>query len=131
MKLSHYMIAGLLIAVAANLQAWAKCEHTGNEDWRPIIAFFTTHPAELYILTIDTNGDGEADETITGTGEHPFWVEDSAAFTPMRDLAQGMRLATARSGSTASVLANTRERAPPGDSFTTYNFEVASFHTLS
>jgi hypothetical protein len=111
------------------LKAWAKCEHTGIEDWRHIVAFFTTLPEDLFELTIDTNNDGQPDETLTGTGEHPFWVEDAAAFVPMRELTPGMQLATARSSDTATVVDNTSKRGPPGERCATYNFEVSGFHT--
>ena len=119
----------LLNVIAAFLVSLCCPEGAQREDWRPILNFFTTHPTELHHLAIDTTGDGHADETITGTGVHPFWVEEAAEFTPLRDLIPGMRLTTARSTGSVAVVSNIRERAPPDESFTTYNFKVADFHT--
>jgi hypothetical protein len=74
------------------LKVWARDEFTGEEGWKRPIAWFTTHPEELFTLSVDTDGDGEPDEELTGTGEHPFWVEDYRSFVPMCDLRPGMRL---------------------------------------
>jgi len=46
----------------------------------------------------------------------------------MGDLNPGDGVTTANGGS-ATITANLRERAPPGQTFTTYNFEVEEFHT--
>ena len=46
----------------------------------------------------------------------------------MGELKPGDVVTTANGGS-ATITANLRERAPPGETFTTYNFEVAEFHT--
>ena len=124
-------IGGLesLAQIHSELKVWARDEFTGEEGWKRPIAWFTTHPEELFTLGVDTDADGEADEELTGTGEHPFWVEDHRAFVPMRDLRSGMRLALAQKGKVAIVTGNVSKRGPPGETFTTYNFEVEDFHT--
>jgi hypothetical protein len=118
-----------LAQVHSELKVWARDEFTGEEGWKRPIAWFTTHPEELFTLSVDTDGDGEPDEELTGTGEHPFWVEDYRSFVPMRDLRPGMRLALAQKGKVAIVTGNVSIRGPPGETFTTYNFEVEDFHT--
>jgi hypothetical protein len=47
---------------------------------------------------------------------------------PAGELQAGDELRLANGGQ-AIVTANTRETAPLGETFTTYNFEVADFHT--
>lgn len=116
-------------AVRPGMEVWARDEFTLAEGWRPVLQTFTTHPEELFTLGYDTDGDGAPDEELTGTGEHPFWVEDFGDFLPMRDLRPGMRLSLAQEGGTAIVTGNVSKRGPPGEWFTTYNFEVAEYHT--
>jgi Pretoxin HINT domain len=124
-------IGGLesLAGAHPELKVWARDEFTGEEGWKRPIAWFTTHPEELFTLGVDSDGDGETDEELTGTGEHPFWVEAYRSFVPMRDLRPGMRLALAQKGKVAIVTGNVSKRGPPGETFTTYNFEVEDFHT--
>src|SRR5690606_2333944 len=99
---------------------------TGVQGYRPVVAAFVTHPDRLYALDFDAGPHGPG--SIVGTGEHPFWVVDEAAFVPMRDLNPGDCLLLA-DGSCAPVLAIAEQPAPPGETFTTYNFEVAEWHT--
>ena len=101
---------------------------TGEEGWKRPVAFFVTHPEELVHLGIDADGDGAADEVISGTAPHPFWVCGEDAFVPMGELEPGDTL-WLDGGTQATVATTTRERAPPGETFTTYNFEVADYHT--
>lgn len=112
-----------------DLRVRSKNELTGEEGWKRPVTWFTTHPDELHHLSIDTNGDGKTDETISGTAPHPFWVEGLNRFVPMADLEAGDVLHRAQGGGRAVVLELATERAPPGESFTTYNFEVEDFHT--
>lgn len=115
--------------IRPGMEVWAKHEVTMEEGWRPVVQTFETHPEELFTLSIDTDGDGAADEELTGTGEHPFWVEDAGEFLPMLELSRGMRLFRAQDGGPAIVMGNVSKRGPPGERFTTYNFEVEDFHT--
>ncbi|MEM1165979.1 MAG: polymorphic toxin-type HINT domain-containing protein, partial [Planctomycetota bacterium] len=110
----------------------SRNERTGEVAYKPVSETFVTHPAKLFTISIDRDGDGEADDEITGTGEHPFWVEERAAFVPMRKLAVGMALVSSvRSAPTAHIVDVQVERGPPvgGEPYTAYNFEVAEFNT--
>lgn len=96
---------------------------------------FITHPAELHHLTYEVRGppaEGETVrcETLGVTAPHPFWVSSRSkpGFVPAGELRAGDELRLANGGQ-AIVTANTRETAPLGETFTTYNFEVADFHT--
>lgn len=109
-------------------RVWAKDEFTREEGWKRPLQYFTTHPDELFHLSFDVDGDGTSDETLTGTGEHPFWLPEEGVFVELREIEAGDVLYLAN-GASATVRENKRERAPPGESFTTYNFEVEDFHT--
>lgn len=115
--------------IRPGMQVWARDEATKADGWKPVIQTFITHPEELFTVGYDLDGDGTADDEVTGTGEHPFWVEAFAKFLPMRELLPGMRLSLAEPGETAVVVGNVSKRGPPGERFTTYNFEVADYHT--
>ncbi len=68
---------------------------------------------------------------IVCTGEPPFYALSNRgppAFVPARDLQTGDTL-TLADGGKASVVSLAQEFAPSRESFTTYNFEVADFHT--
>jgi hypothetical protein len=69
-------------------------------------------------------------ETLGVTAPHPFWVSNRTqpGFIPAGELRAGDELRLANGGQ-AIVTANTQEAAPLGETFTTYNFEVADFHT--
>lgn len=62
------------------------------------------------------------------SGPHPFFVIALGRFVPARDLVvgQGFLLADGRE---AVLEAVTTEDALDGEIFTTYNFEVADYHT--
>lgn len=121
--------------IAVHQLVWAKDEVTGEVAKKRVLNLFETHPDHLHHISIDTNGDGQADETLSGTAEHPFWDQEAGEWVRMGDLQAGTRLHLLnREGSSAAqtpayVLANQRQNAPPGETFTTYNFEVEDFHT--
>lgn len=80
-------------------------------------------------LAEDDDGEGEPPSAIlTGTPEHPFWSLDRDAWVPLGDLAPGERLLLA-DGSTGIVVGLDFEDAPAGQTFTTYNLDVADHHT--
>ena len=114
---------------------WAKDESTGEVAKKRVLQLFITHPDHLHHVRIDTDGDGQADETLSGTAEHPFWDQDTNEWVRMGDLEEDQRLLLLdRNKSTAVqtsayVLENQRQNAPPSEIFTTYNFEVEDFHT--
>ena len=120
---------------------WSRDELTMAEDWRPVIATFVTHPTEIYRLTYSVRGPpsvvpGKSEpatghlETLGVTGPHPFWVcnRPVPGFVTADWLIPGDILSLA-DGGTAEVIHNAVEQAPAGTSLTTYNFEVADFHT--
>jgi hypothetical protein len=121
--------------IAAHQLVLAQDENSGEVAKKRVLELFKTHPDHLHHVSIDTDGDGQADETLSGTAEHPFWDQDASEWVRMGDLKPGTRLhLLKREGHTASqtpayVLANQRQNAPPGETFTTYNFEVEDFHT--
>lgn len=115
--------------VKAGDLVWSRSE-TGNGpvDLRRVIQTFVTHPEELWSLDYDIDNDGQSDETIRGTAEHPFWVDQTNRFLPLAQLTAGMELYLAN-GQSAKVLRVEKTRGPPSGSNTTYNFEVEEFHT--
>jgi hypothetical protein len=106
----------------------SRDEATGEQAYKPVLQTVTTHPDALYTVVYDTDGAGPVPpaELVT-TAPHPFYVVGKG-FVPASDLRDGDDLSLA-DGATADVVALTVERALPGESFTTYNFEVAEFHT--
>jgi len=121
--------------VQPGMEVWSRDEFTQQEGWKPVAQTFLTHPAELHHLTYEVRGppaEGEPlqCETLGVTAPHPFWVSSRSkpGFVPAGELRAGDELRLANGGH-AVVTANTRETAPLGETFTTYNFEVADFHT--
>ena len=66
------------------------------------------------------------------TGEHPFYAVDKGAFVPARELQAGELLLLA-DGRQAQVVASSgwaeSSAGAPSETLTTYNLEVADFHT--
>jgi RHS repeat-associated protein len=50
---------------------------------------------QLVDITVDTDGDGIGDSTVTGTDGHPFWVAEPGEWREAEDLRQGDLLRTA------------------------------------
>ncbi|HLP84654.1 MAG TPA: polymorphic toxin-type HINT domain-containing protein, partial [Phycisphaerales bacterium] len=96
--------------------------------WKPVVQTFVTHPTQLHTVTWQTE-DGRLD-SVTGTGEHPFYVVSVEKFVPMASLCVGDTLQLA-DGTLAWIVKAGLSSGPPDDeqSFTTYNFEVEDFHT--
>jgi len=133
--------------------AWSRCDDTGAEGFRPVTHLFVTHPVELIHLSYRRESGSatqDPDSTLVGTRVHPFWSVDRAAWVDMGDLLVGERLRLL-DGSFATVTRVQAEHAPCADpdwipgaaakgthgtqadphtgTFTTYNFEVAQWHT--
>lgn len=111
----------------------ARDEQTSELTYKPVIDTIVTHPSDLWTVTFKRVADGRsssADDRLTGTAEHPFWVNQRAEFVPMNALRVGDTLTLAQGG-TATVMDIAVERGPPNGSaqITTYNLEVADFHT--
>ena len=107
-----------------------RFEESGVHDTRPVYkpvrAAFVTHPNELFQVRL--REDSGPEETLVCTGGHPFYVVGRGQFVYASELAAGDQLALPE-GRTASVLGSTRTHALPGETFTTYNFEVTDAHT--
>lgn len=103
---------------------------TGVQDYKPVVQTFVTHPKSLLRLTVAAAADDSAPETITCTPQHPFYVAELDRFVPAAELEIGDRLLLA-AGPTAPITDIQVQRGPPagGGVFTTYNFEVADWHT--
>ena len=133
-------VAGTLVAtpagavpiesVRAGDLVWSRDPDTFLTEPRPVRETYVSHPAELFHVGVDRDGDHRADETISGTGSHPWYVltPGRVGFVPARELQAGDILSL-RDGTRAWVTDKTREVAPPGQTFTTYNFAVADHHT--
>lgn len=129
------------------------CDETGDEGFKPVTHLFVTHPVELIHLSYrrESGSAGEdADSKLVGTRVHPFWSVDRASWVDMGELREGERL-WLLDGSFATVIRVQVEHAPCADpawkpgmpakgtlgtqadpqtgTFTTYNFEVADWHT--
>jgi hypothetical protein len=134
---------------------WSRSEDGCEWDWRPVLGTVVTHPEALahvsYRVSSEANavrgpplgastnalpagmliGLPEAGE-ISGSLEHPFHVQREgdcfAGFVPLRDMRVGDVL-TLADGRAAVVEEHRVEQAVSGTVFTTYNFEVAEYHT--
>jgi hypothetical protein len=130
---------------------WSRSQQTGEFAYRPVISTMVTHPTTLHHILYRTGNTRRAHAVSAGsvvasgeeggsddppgsvselvcTGEHPFFVQEKQDFVEARSLEAGYHLVLA-DGLTATVVANTTETAAVGQNFTTYNFEVAEFHT--
>ncbi len=103
---------------------FADGEETDN-DHQPVTELITTHPSELLELTLS---DGESEETLTTTANHPFYSLDTKSFVHADQLEESSRVASA-DGQPLTVTAISRRAASEGETFTTYNIEVAGSHT--
>ena len=108
--------------VASGDQVWSRCEATGEQGLKSVVRTFISHPTELVHIKVESS-----DHEVVGTPEHPFWVKE-AGWVTLGEVHLGDRLVCA-DGSVATVRSLQREHAAPGTTFTTYNFEVADWHT--
>lgn len=110
----------------------SRDEQTGSMGYMPVVQTFETHPSELYAIKYKARGlqrAGDEVRSLTGTGDHPFFVMDTDSFVPMRELKIGDRLLLDDGISAAHVVDIQVQRGPPAGGYTTYNFEVAAWHT--
>ena len=104
----------------------SRDEASGEQGYKPVLDTVVTRPDRLYHVRYRTLDGIEAE--LVGTGEHPFYVVNRFSFIPAARLEVGdvLRLAD---GNQAEVSGIDIEEAVDGEAFTTYNFEVADFHT--
>jgi RHS repeat-associated protein len=103
----------------------SRSDASGEQGWQPVMRTFVRHPEELLALSITANG---STSEITTTPGHPFWSVDRNAWVKAGELKLGERLSLADRG-TATVAATEVLQKPFRSAFTTYNFEVAGWHS--
>ena len=93
-------------------------EETGGQAYKPVVRLFRNQTKEWYHVFI-------GGEEIGCTGEHPFYVEGKG-FIPAKELKSGDKclLSTGE-----DVIIEKVEVEKLTEAETTYNFEVADFHT--
>ena len=103
----------------------SKDPETKKSDYKPVLQLILTKHTELFVLTYnDANGDAYE---LKVSGEHPFWVSDKG-WVSARQLAIADKLLIT-DNTIVDITNITIEKAAPGETFTTYNFEVDDFHT--
>lgn len=125
------MVIGLASAGAKTIEqirvgddVISRDEETRIQAEKRVVQVFVTHPSELIHLAVKSD-DGQEEE-IVGTANHPFFVINHDEFLPLEQVSTGDRLWLSNS-KRATVAGFKRSRAPPGERFTTYNFEVEDF----
>ena len=93
-------------------------EETGEQGYKPVVRLFRNQTKEWYHVFVDG-------EEIRCTGEHPFYVQGKG-FIPAKGLKSGDKclLSTGEDVTIEKVEVESLTEAE-----TTYNFEVADFHT--
>ncbi len=94
--------------------------------YQPVVATMVSHPEAMCHIQF-RNEIGET-ETVTGSLSHPFFVIEKQEFVPAVELNIGNTF-TLADGNTAFVTGINLVEAEEEKPFTTYNFEVADFHT--
>lgn len=68
--------------VEAGEEVLATDENTGETSAREVVTTIEgTGDKTLVAISVDTDGDGGADDTVTATDEHPMWIADPATTT--------------------------------------------------
>ena len=129
----HCFIAGTLVAclsadgkeihkpieeIEVGDRVLAYDEETGEQGYKPVVRLFRNQTKEWYHVFVDG-------EEIRCTGEHPFYVKRKG-FIPAKELKSGDKclLSTGEDVTIEKVEVEDLTEAE-----TTYNFEVADFHT--
>ena len=97
---------------------WAYDEETGENAWKPVVRLFRNQTREWYHVFVDG-------EEIVCTGGHPFYVVGEG-FVEAKDLKTSDKLLLS-SGKCVTIEEIQVEQLFEPE--TTYNFEVADFHT--
>ncbi|MEU8264550.1 polymorphic toxin-type HINT domain-containing protein [Micromonospora sp. NPDC048999] len=104
---------------------WAADPESGKEGARPVTALITGEgDKKLVDITVDSDGDGKADGTVTATDGHPFWVDDQREWLRAEHLSPGDQLLNP-DGARVSVLAVVAYGAVA----TVHNLTVDDIHT--
>ena len=130
----HCFIAGTLVAclsadgkeihkpieeIEVGDRVLAYDEETGEQAYKPVVHLFRNQTKEWYHVFIDG-------EEIECTGGHPFYAVEGKGFIPAKELKSGDKclLSTGEDVTIEKV-----ELEALTEAETTYNFEVADFHT--
>ena len=106
---------------------FSQNDQTGEQGYKKVLNTFVTHPNKLYHLSYSSSKQRPTtNNQLITTGEHPFY--SAGKWTPAKQLRVDDQLVLSN-GKTVKVTAIEVEHAPQGQSFTTYNFEVADWHT--
>ncbi|WP_213453262.1 polymorphic toxin-type HINT domain-containing protein [Rhizomonospora bruguierae] len=104
---------------------WASDPETGNEGARPVTALITGDgEKKLVDISVDADGDGTADSTISATDGHPFWVDNQRQWLRAEHLNPGDQLLTP-DGARVTVIAIVAYNAVA----TVHNLTVDDIHT--
>ena len=106
---------------------WSRDPLTGEKALKPVLGTYVTHPDRLYHLVYQAREGGD-EEHLATTGNHPFFVRNRGAFITADKLVAGDVFLLA-SGDEAELTRIETEDAPNRQPFTTYNLEVADYHT--
>ena len=93
---------------------------------KPVVRPIVTHPRQLWHVTM--RAESGAMETVVTTASHPFFVLERSEFVAAAALKPGQTLSL-HCGGTTEVVDVRVQHAAAGESFTTYNVEVAEAHT--
>jgi hypothetical protein len=99
----------------------SKDEITGKTTWKPVVELFRNEDKPVLNITL-VNSDDQT-EVLGATPEHPFWVEGKK-WVQAGELQEGDKVVSLDGG---SLVVNSI--VPDADQHTTYNFEVADYHT--
>jgi intein/homing endonuclease len=99
----------------------SKDENTGNVSFKPVVQLFRNEGKQVYFVNV-INSNGQR-EQIGATAEHPFWVE-GIGWVKTENLRKNDSLIT--SDSKQAIVISIKLDAKL---HTTYNFEVADYHT--
>ncbi|MEU7907726.1 polymorphic toxin-type HINT domain-containing protein [Actinoplanes sp. NPDC049118] len=98
---------------------------TGEDGARPVTALITGHgDKHLVKVSVDVDGDGTADDSLTATDGHPFWVESERQWLTAAELKTDMALLTP-DGARVTVIAVVAWDAVA----TVHNLTVDDIHT--
>ncbi|MFB9363214.1 polymorphic toxin-type HINT domain-containing protein [Amorphoplanes nipponensis] len=111
--------------VALDDEVWAVDPETGDEGARPVVTLIAGYgDKKLVGIAVDVDGDHVADDTVTATDGHPFWVTGDRKWTRADEVRPGMRLLTPDGAEIAVVAVS------PSEAVTTvHNLRVDDIHT--
>lgn len=104
---------------------WATDPETGKEGPRPVTTLISGNGDKVLVkITVDSDGDGTADGSVTATDEHPFWLDNRREWLGAEHLKPGDQLVTP-DGARVTVMAVLAYGAVA----TVHNLTVDNIHT--